>query len=190
MIKSLVLEIPVDWHDRLLANDEQFLKFIYQSNYYKIEGYVMDNSGTPEDAKDIYQEAFVALWRNVQLGKVSFVVFDHLKGYLFRIAQHKWIDELRKRKKKIVQLQFDIEEKETPWQPLDADEEDYLQKVETAYTAMGYPCRQLLKRFYFQKQPMREIAEAFSWTEATAKNNKYRCLQKLRNLVLHKNKIA
>jgi RNA polymerase sigma factor (sigma-70 family) len=186
MIKSPTNDIPDDWHNRLLANDEQFLKFIYQSNYHKIAGYVMDNSGTHEDAKDIYQEAFVAVWRNLQLGKVSFVVFDHVKGYLFRIAQHKWIDELRKRKKQTVTLQFDKAEQETAWKPLDPDDEDYLQRVETAYAAMGEPCRQLLNRFYFQKQPLRDIAAAFSWTEATAKNNKYRCLQKLRNFVFTK----
>ena len=51
------------------ANDEAALKNLYKDNYYKIEMYVLNNNGTSEDAKDIYQEAFIAVWRNIQLDK-------------------------------------------------------------------------------------------------------------------------
>jgi DNA-directed RNA polymerase specialized sigma24 family protein len=44
----------------------------------------------------------------------------------------------------------------------------------------------VLTLYYFMKQSMSKIAAVFSWTEATAKNNKYRCLQRLRNMVVGK----
>ncbi|MEI9913190.1 MAG: sigma factor [Bacteroidota bacterium] len=59
--------LPDEWIRKLKANDEQALKALYAANYSKVENYVLDNSGSAEDAKDIYQEAFIAVWRNIQL---------------------------------------------------------------------------------------------------------------------------
>ncbi|HEY0040609.1 MAG TPA: hypothetical protein VGB71_08105, partial [Flavisolibacter sp.] len=58
-----------------------------------------------------------------------------------------------------------------------------LAAVRENFTKLGNNCRELLNRFYFQKESLRTIALAFQWTEATAKNNKYRCLQQLRELI-------
>ena len=69
-------------------------------------------------------------------------------------------------------------------EPPEADNEQYIEQVKSGYLSMGDQCKELLKRFYFRKESLREIAAFFSWTEATAKNNKYRCLQKLRGSVL------
>ena len=66
----------------------------------------------------------------------------------------------------------------------DNEENTYIATVRQHYAAMGNPCKEVLKQFYFLKQTMAQIASNFSWTEATAKNNKYRCLQKLRNMIL------
>ena len=73
--------------------------------------------------------------------------------------------------------------------PVTSKEEDaYLEKVKMHFAAMEAPCKEVLQRFYFLKQSMADIAAAFSWTDATAKNNKYRCLQKLRSMVQSINK--
>lgn len=176
--------IPGNWIDLLKANDEQTLKALYAANYHKIEAYVLNNNGTAEDAKDIYQEAFIAVWRNIQLNKVSFASMDKLQGYLFRVAQYKWLDQLRsgKRQKTISVDNIDAGSTETN---MDNDEQEYLEKVKSYYAAMEEPCKSLLHRFYFLKQKLSEIAAFFSWTDATAKNNKYRCLQRLRSMILN-----
>ncbi len=54
---------------RIKANDEKVLGELYRHNYRKVENYILKNSGTAEHAKDIFQEAFLALWPNVQLNK-------------------------------------------------------------------------------------------------------------------------
>jgi hypothetical protein len=68
---------------------------------------------------------------------------------------------------------------------LTAEENGYLEKVKIHFNQMGEPCKGLLQRFYFQKHTIKQIASHFSWTDATAKNNKYRCIQKLRDAVLN-----
>ncbi len=59
----------------------------------------------------------------------------------------------------------------------------YLESIKTNYHKLGEQCKEVLQLFYFKKESMKQIAARFSWTEASAKNNKYRCLQKLREMV-------
>lgn len=146
----------------------------------------MQNNGSEDDAKDIYQEAFVAAWRNIQLDKFMPQNETSLGGYIYRIARNKWLDQLRsvKYKKTIALAEEDrafAEEQETA-----EDDSAYIEAVKTNYRLLGDQCKKLLNLFYFEKESMREIAVHFSWTEASAKNNKYRCLQKLREMTTNK----
>jgi RNA polymerase sigma factor (sigma-70 family) len=172
---------------RLGSNDGQALKDIYLENYSKTAQYILANNGTADDAKDIYQEAFIAVWRNIQLDKISFATRDDMQAYLYKTAQYKWIDKLRKDKReKTGSLnELDIPDEDHVLQ-MDNEDEIYLEKVKQHFAVMGEPCKELLQRFYFLKQRLGEIARYFSWTDATAKNNKYRCIQKLRTMILAK----
>lgn len=164
-------------------NDEAALKALYKENYGKVESYVLANNGTAEDAKDIYQEAFIAVWRNIQLGKFTPVNETSLGGYLYQVARHKWLDQLRTgQHKKVVPLDS---ADNNSWlaDGLPEGEQAYLQAVRKAFGKLGANCRELLQRFYFRKETLRTIAAVFNWTEATAKNNKYRCLQQMREQI-------
>ena len=55
--------------------------------------------------------------------------------------------------------------------------------MEHAMTNIGEPCKSLLEAYYIHKQNMQEIAEAFGYTNSdNAKNQKYKCLIRLRKL--------
>lgn len=171
----------------LKENDSTVLQYIYVSNYPKIERYVLDNNGTADDARDIFQEAFVAVWRNVQMNRFEARNESAISGYLYQIARNKWLDQIRSVKnRKTTALPEGALEQVADEPVLEQEEVDYLEKVKAQFASLGEPCRELLKRFYFKKESMREIAAHFSWTEASAKNNKYRCLQKLREKVINK----
>jgi RNA polymerase sigma factor (sigma-70 family) len=167
-------------------NDEKTLRLFYQDNYLKVEKYVLENNGSIDEAKDTYQEAFLAVWRNIQLDRFHPQHQTSLNGYLYQVAKYKWLDQLRRNKKQKANSIISLEMVEELPVQLDKEEEDYLEKVKLHYATMGEPCKSVLYRFYFLNQTMNEIAAGFSWTDATAKNNKYRCLQKLRSIVLSK----
>jgi RNA polymerase sigma factor (sigma-70 family) len=167
----------------VLANDDKALESLYTANFYKTEAFVIANSGTAEEAKDIYQEAFIAAWQNIKAGRFVPQNDSSLEAYLFQIAKYKWYDYLKAAKKinmipvednGFIEAAYNEEE----------EEENYIEKVQQHLKNLGEPCRQVLTLFYFMKQSMNKIAATFSWTEATAKNNKYRCLQRLRNMVV------
>lgn len=170
-------------HFIVSANDDKALGALYTANFYKTETFVLANNGTAEEAKDIYQEAFIATWQNIRSGRFVPQNNSSLEAYLFQVAKYKWYDHLKAAKK----IQLVPVENDAVVEPAYTDEEEsYLNKVQHHFKDLGEPCRQVLTLFYFMKQSMTQIATAFSWTEATAKNNKYRCLQRLRNMVAGK----
>lgn len=170
-------------HFIALATDERALEALYIANFYKTEAFVLANSGTAEEAKDIYQEAFIAAWQNIRAGRFVAQNSSSIEAYLFQIAKFKWYDYLKAAKKMTVVKE---EEELTVEVTYNEEEENYIEKVQHHLKNLGEPCRQVLTLFYFMKQSMTKIAAEFSWTEATAKNNKYRCLQRLRNMVVGK----
>lgn len=162
-------------------NDEKALKNLYQENYPKTERYVLDNSGTADEAKDIYQEAFIAVWRNIQLGRFQLQPNSSLEGYLFQVAKNKWLDYLRTAKRKPVVPLTESANGLQAMPHVPEEEELRLTLVKKNLQQLGQQCREVLERFYYRRQSLRTISAAFGWTEATAKNNKYRCLQRLKD---------
>lgn len=168
------------------GNDELSLKTFYRKNYAKVERYILNNSGTNDEAKDIYQEAFIAVWRNICLDRFQPLDETSLDGYLYKVAKNKWIDHLRTTKRvQLVTLQELSDFEDTVWN----EEEDLLlDRMKLNLKLLGDNCRDVLERFYYRKESMRSISEAMKWTEATARNNKYRCIQRLRELMRMKGK--
>jgi RNA polymerase sigma factor (sigma-70 family) len=165
----------------ICANDAAILRWLYQSQYPKVRKYVLDNNGDEDQAKDLFQEAFVSFWNNVRENKFQPENGSALTGYLYQIAKNKWLDHLRSSQfKKTVVLQADHDREDEP-------EENDWQQFRTLVAAeikhLGENCQEILRRFYFAKESMESIAKAFQWTDATARNNKYRCIQRLREKV-------
>jgi len=160
------------------SHDSKFMTALYQSEFPKLRHFVLANSGNEEQAKDIFQEAFVATWENIRRGTFTPRSNSEVNGYLFSVAKNKWIDFVRSaRFKKSVTLETHHDKTEQS----EDDKERKLRLIENGLKTLGEKCRDLLKRFYYQKKSMAEIANAFGWTEQTARNNKYRCIQQLRS---------
>jgi len=167
----------------LWGNDEKALKELYNAEFFKTENYVLQNSGTPEQAKDIYQEAFIAVWRNVQLNRFVPQNDNALAGYLYQVAKNKWIDYLRSAYHKNTVGTGDMEREDEPVEVLPGEQSDFINQIKNGFKQLGNNCKEVLGRFYYKNENLKTIAAAMNWTEATARNNKYRCLQKLREFV-------
>jgi RNA polymerase sigma factor (sigma-70 family) len=174
----------IDEQLRALTNsDEKTLAILYKHTYPKVAAYIFDNGGSEEQAKDTFQEAFIAVWRNVQLNKFDIREGHTVEGYLFQVSKYKWIDYLRSAKREaVVSLDDDTKAYNGISEPANDDGEK-IDMVRKHFAKLGDNCRDVLTRFYYNKQSLQTIAGAFGWTEQTAKNNKYRCLQKLRSFI-------
>jgi len=163
-------------------NDEPSLRQLYISNYPRVENFVINNNGTADQAKDVFQEAFIAVWRNIQLDRFQLQNGTGLEAYLFQIAKNKWMDYLRSgHYTKVVRM-------DTVTVPAEADEapageNEYMSLVKKHFSLLGENCKKILTLYYYQNQTLKQIAHQMNWTEATAKNNKYRCILKLKDLI-------
>jgi RNA polymerase sigma factor (sigma-70 family) len=170
-------------------NDSSVLKQLYSINYPKIEQLILKNNGNKDDAKDIYQEAFLAVWKNIKQDKFKPQNESSINGYIYTIAKNKWMDVLRSQgyKKTIVASQlnyFEIKDEENNGIDDDILKDKRLQDVMLAFKHLGEACKSLLRKFYFEKKSMNLIAEELALDSASTRNKKYRCMQKLREIAL------
>ncbi|MEO1030203.1 MAG: sigma-70 family RNA polymerase sigma factor [Bacteroidota bacterium] len=173
-------------------NDSTTLKRLYTNNYPKIEALILKNSGTKEHAKDIFQEAFLAVWQNVKQDKFIPQSESSINGYLYTIAKNKWMDVLRSQgyKKTITASHlshFEIKDEENNGIDDDILKDKRLEDVMLAFKNLGEACKSLLRMFYFEKKSMNLIAEELKLDAASTRNKKYRCMQKLRQIALNNN---
>jgi len=88
--------------EALLNNDEPQIREIYKKWGPEARNFVLKNKGTPEDAKDIFQETIAALL--IRIRKKQFTLTVPLGGYLYFIYRSKWLNKLAKNKKNLVTI--------------------------------------------------------------------------------------
>ena len=175
--------------EEIKANNSITLKTIYRLNYPKVELLVLNNNGTKEHAKDIYQEAFIVTWNNIKNNHFIPQNESAIEGYLYTIAKNKWLDFLRSKqfKKTVYSVDFLLNKIETDMEITNEDflKDERLKKVMKAFETLGDPCKKLLTAFYFDKISINSIANNIKLNSASARNKKYRCMQRLRDLALN-----
>ncbi len=174
--------------DAIKSNDAIVLKNLYINNYHKVEALVLKNSGSVEHAKDIYQDAFITVWNNIKNNAFTPKNDTALQGYLYTIAKNKWTDVLRSKafkNSKVLNHEVLTVVKDEDFDEIDDDlKNKKLKTVMAAFKNLGQPCKQLLSTFYFDKKSLKDIASELNIEETTARNKKYRCMEKLRTMVL------
>ena len=178
--------------EAIKANDEKALKTLYVNNFQKIETLILKNNGTIEQAKDIYQEAFITVWKNVKENKFSPEKNNAINGYLYTIAKNKWMDYLRSPAYKKQVSYHTIKDtapvaSEAESDSVTIDQDKKLSMAMEAFEGLGDACKTLLTKFYFEKKSMKEIAHELQMDAASTRNKKYRCMQTLRGLALEMN---
>ncbi len=180
--QSFLKQLPVKTVALIKKNDNATIKKLYKSNFNKVKDFVLKNSGSLAEAQDIYQEAFVAMWKNIKEDKFQPENETSLNGYLFQIAKYKWLDHLRSATyKNTTLINREIEYFETP-----SEEEELknsrIKNILLAIDKMGENCQELLKLFYFERKSYKKIAKLKQLDEAYARTAKYRCLEQLRKM--------
>jgi len=169
------------------VNDERALKTLYEDNFHKTKNYILKNSGSVDEAKDFFQEAFVTVWEHVQDNKFIPQNKSALNGYLYTIAKNKWLNHLnsaRYRKTNSYENHVETLSNKKTIEDDIFNEDNKIDEVAIAFETLGDACKKLLAVFYYESKSLRDISKILNITEASARNKKYRCLEKLRTLVL------
>ena len=165
----------------LAQNDKRAVETIYRENYNMIQALVINNNGSSEDAKDIFQEALIVLFEKVQTGQ--FELNCQIKTFVYSVSKRLWLKRL------LLQNRFQVTDGYDEMVSVDEEMEEHERRnnefimMERAMGGLGEPCKSLLEAFYLQKRTMQDIAASFGYTNSeNAKNQKYKCLMRLKKL--------
>ena len=169
----------------VLAGDAAALDQLYTRVYPMVLAVIARAGGQPADAEDLFQEGLVALWRNLERGTYEVRSGTRLSSYLVGLCRNRWIDRTRRasfrRERHAEQLPERVDDAPAAREAELAREEREAVAAE-ALERLGERCRELLTAFYFERRPLADIAAERGIGAATAKNEKYRCMQRLRKL--------
>jgi RNA polymerase sigma factor (sigma-70 family) len=166
----------------LRDGNNEVLSVLYKKYYNLVLKLIVNNSGSPEAAQDIYQETIIVLYENAQ--KPDFELKCQLQTYIYSVAKRLWLKQLKKGGKTYLfkedeenDLVADVTEDIHQHQERELE----IEQMNKSLAELGEPCATLINDFYVHKKNMEEIAEKFGYTNANnAKTQKYKCLQRLK----------
>jgi RNA polymerase sigma-70 factor (ECF subfamily) len=147
---------------------------------------------SPEDARDVYQEAFLRVYRNLDTFR-----FDcSFHTWLYRIVTNICLDQLRKRKVRKEEPAV-VETSDGPIDRMEGFEEEgpasdperamwnrqLKNKIETALEDLTPRERLVFELRHYQGLRLRNIGEVLGTTEEAAKNCLFRATQKMRSVL-------
>jgi RNA polymerase sigma factor (sigma-70 family) len=166
----------------LAASEKKAVETIYRDNYNMVQALIINNNGSSDDAKDIFQETMIVLYEKVRKG--SFELNCQIKTFIYSVSRRLWLKRLQQQNRysspgdnieAVVPVEEDLEAHE--------ERNTEFEMMEQAINHLGEPCKSLLEAYYMQKQSMQAIAASFGYTNAdNAKNQKYKCLMRLKKI--------
>lgn len=166
----------------LAQSDKKAIETIYRENFNMIQSLILNNSGSADDAKDIFQETMIVLYEKVRSG--TFELNCLIKTYVYSVSRRLWLKRLQQMNRyapsldglhETVPVEEEIEEHERV--------NTEFEMMNKAIGSLGEPCKGLLEAYYLEKKNMQEIALSFGYTNAdNAKNQKYKCLMRLKKI--------
>jgi RNA polymerase sigma-70 factor (ECF subfamily) len=144
---------------------------------------------SPDDARDVYQEAFLRVYRNLD----SFRFDCSFHTWLYRIVTNICLDQLRKRKVRKEESAV-VETSDGPIDRMEVFAEEAAhanpertlwnrelkQRIETALQDLTPRERMVFELRHYQGMRLRNIGETLGTTEEAAKNCLFRATQKMR----------
>lgn len=170
---------------------DETIKALYRGYFDSLSWYVQHNSGSRQDAEDVFQEVVINFIDLVQ--KDKFRGESTVKTFLYSLNRHLWLNELKRRGRALAREEkyarmdsFGEGGQERGAEDINqqiADREDK-QKVMDLVEELGETCRKILLLFYYDNLSMREILEQTDYdNEQVVRNKKYKCLKQLEQLI-------
>lgn len=172
------METPVAVKINTDKSFETGMEALYEHAFPVVAGFVRKMGGSFDDARDLFHDSLVIYFemnsRSTPLNP---------QAYILGIAKHLWLRKFRN-----AQDIVSLSEKEQLIQiPDDYFVSVQTQKLLTFLERAGKKCMDLLRAFYFQKQRIQLLVKNLGFAnEHSASVQKYKCLEKMRDMVKQK----
>lgn len=156
---------------QVLLHDEQF--------FYKLNKYILNNSGSKDEAKMIFHDTIVAFIKYVFKNR-DFKLSANVQSYLMGMAKNLWITELRKksRRPQFADLSESMEERDE--EPISSElllKGEKSQIIEDVLQQLRKRCKEVLM-YWANGYKMKEIAEMLKYkSEGMVRKKKSECMK-------------
>src|ERR1035437_2450380 len=172
------------------ASDDDALRHLYKISYPVIRGMILKNSGSKDDADDIFQDGVIVFYEKVKTD--HFKITCSITTFLYAVCRNLWLKNLKRRS---LNVSFtETHEMIDFINETDGEENIMNEKQKTLMESLkelGDPCKSILMYFYYEQFSMEKIAETLGYTNAdNAKNQKYKCLKRLKIIMMEKQRVT
>ena len=169
--------------------DQEAFEQLVRAHDQSVLRLAMNLLRSPDDARDVYQEAFLRVYRNLD----SFRFDCSFHTWLYRIVTNICLDQLRKRKVRKEESAV-VETSDGPVDRMEVFEEEAAhanpertlwnrelqQRIENALGDLTPRERMVFELRHYQGLRLRNIGDVLGTTEEAAKNCLFRATQKMR----------
>lgn len=158
-------------------SNNDVLNYIYKTFFPSICNFIENNNGSEEDARDLFQEAIIVIYRKMK--KEPLVLTCNFKTYIYSICRLLWLKQLEKRKNSNeINSEGIIENRLDEVSPTYDRTEKY-RLYQKHFQQLGPDCKKILQ-MALDKVSLKEIAEIMGFkSEKYAKKRRYQCKQML-----------
>lgn len=160
------------------------LSYLYKATLKKVRNYVIKNSGSKEEADDIFQEAIVIFFLKVKQG--AFEENHSIDGFIYTVARNMWINKtkrhaLHRAYEEQVQKENPFEDEGQLTSLLDREK---AAAMESIFNRLEENCRKILRYVIYDRLSMKEVSVKMGHkNETVSKAQHYRCKQYLARIV-------
>lgn len=162
----------------LKSGDQEVLDKVYKTNYATIEAMILKNSGSVDEAKDIFQDTMIVFYKNI--AKEGFELSAAISTYLYSIGRRLWMKRLRETSK----LTFSEEDSAIEafdFELISKSGDETLHQVVELLKKNGKNCLEILKKIYFNNLSFDTIASDLGYASGqVVREQKYRCIKRVR----------
>ena len=165
-------------------HDSSLLRYVYETYYPIIEGYITHNQGSREQARDIFQDAMIIVYRRIRSNDLE--LSCKFGTYLYAICKNIWTQERKKyllRAQKLRQQALLIQD------PGPADDpllQNHLTNLfNKHFEDLSKDCQKILS-MYFNNFSVEDIRAAMNYKDLHhTDDRKYRCKKSLINRIVN-----
>ncbi len=175
----------------LKLDSDYIIKHVYKEFFPTIKFLIKKNTGSEEDAEDIFQESLLIILKNVQ--RDDFYLTCSFLTYLYSISRNLWMQKLKVKRKgmdnfELLEKFFNIPESTS----IEMAEMEQLRYsiYRDHFNSMEKDCQRILL-LSLQKFSSKEIADTMGYSsENYAKTKKYNCKERLKKAIMEDPRMA
>lgn len=174
-----------------LRNDRQYLGQVYldHKDYcLRFMRRMTSDSDVLNALEDVYQDAIIALYENAL--KEGFSLNCSLQTYLNSVCRNQLLSRFRTRISPMGNMEDFLPEIDDELIEIKIKDEERFNAIEKAievFKVNSVKCYEILRRFFYHRQRMEQIAQELGYTNAAnAKNQKAKCQKRLKQIA-HEN---